>query len=102
MTAHNNSGAVVAITLRTIAAWLESHPEAVCHEINFIERPIRVHHFGLHSVAEAEAHQAQIGGTWTPFDVRWTGDGSYRSGLEIAPNVFYTVFMSGKPAESAA
>jgi hypothetical protein len=64
----DNSGAPVAATLRTIAAWLESHPEIVpyevaVHPLTFDGKPIEVAVYGLDAAGIAAAIRS-IGGRW--------------------------------------
>jgi hypothetical protein len=80
----DNSGAPVAATLRTIAAWLESHPEIKPYEIAtyplfFRGEPIEVCVFGLDAQGIAAAIRS-IGGRWEK-----RADALFEARYQIAP-----------------
>jgi hypothetical protein len=96
-----NSGAPVATTLRTIAAWLESHPEANVSTINFGEPPtIKVYCFTARDTNDVIRARVAIGGMWSEFGPKDEHDPLCRTRQEIAPGVVYEIAMMR--AEAAA
>jgi hypothetical protein len=76
-----------AVTLRAIAAWLESHPDAVANNVTLDPYTgSAVRDYGVTDAADLADRARRIGGRWT----KQADDyGLFKLRQEIVPGVFY-------------
>lgn len=83
----------LTVTLRAVAAWLESHPEADVHRAHFdVLTGSALHCYAVRDGADLAARAEAIGGDWTEQideDVHL-----FRLRQEIVPGVWYELITN--------